>query len=69
MTALREFIKVKNHTVSITLPENFNCDEVEVIVMPKQNSLQSTSDVDSLTIQAVETIEEWQNDIEDDVWV
>jgi hypothetical protein len=34
MTAIREFIKVKNHQVTITLPSDFNYEEVEVIVMP-----------------------------------
>ena len=35
MNAIREFIKVKNHKVEINLPKNFNYDEVEVIIMPK----------------------------------
>jgi|LakMenEpi03Aug12_release.lakeMendotaPanAssembly.Ray.scaffolds.fasta_scaffold716586_1 hypothetical protein len=34
MTAIREFIKVKNHQVTINLPNDFNYEEVEVIVMP-----------------------------------
>ena len=34
MTAIREFIKVKNHQVTIDLPNDFNYEEVEVIVMP-----------------------------------
>lgn len=35
MTAIREFIKVKNHKVIVNLPNNFDSDEVEVIIMPK----------------------------------
>lgn len=37
MEAIRQFIKVKNHQISITLPEDFNADEVEVIILPKQD--------------------------------
>ena len=36
MTALREFIKVKNHEINIKLPNDFDCEEVEVIVLPKK---------------------------------
>jgi hypothetical protein len=34
MTAIREFIKVKNHQVTIDLPDDFDYEEVEVIIMP-----------------------------------
>ena len=33
MEAIREIVKVKNRQVIINLPENFNADEVEVIVL------------------------------------
>jgi len=33
MEAIREIIKVKNRQVIINLPDNFNADEVEVIVL------------------------------------
>ena len=36
MTALREFIKVKNREINIKLPNGFDCEEVEVIVLPKK---------------------------------
>jgi len=36
MTALRKFIKVKNHEVNIKLPNDFDYEEVEVIVLPKK---------------------------------
>ena len=36
MTALREFIKVKNHEVNIQLPNDFDYEEVEVIIIPKK---------------------------------
>jgi len=37
MTAIREFLKVKNHELHMKLPEDFDYEEVEVIVMPKNN--------------------------------
>ena len=33
MEAIREIIKVKNRQVIITLPDDFNADEVEVIIL------------------------------------
>ena len=39
MTALREFIKVKNHEVNIQLPNDFDYEEVEVIIMPKKKMI------------------------------
>ena len=35
MEAIRQFVKVKNHQVNITLPEDFIADEVEVIIFAK----------------------------------
>jgi hypothetical protein len=37
MEAIRQFVKVKNHQVNITLPADFIADEVEVIILPKSN--------------------------------
>ena len=39
MIALREFKKVKNGMIEIQIPDDFNSDEVEVIVMPKYNPM------------------------------
>ena len=36
MTALREFVKVENHKIVLDLPHDFNYDNVEIIIMPKQ---------------------------------
>lgn len=33
MEAIRQFVKVKNRQVNIVLPDNFNADEVEVIIL------------------------------------
>lgn len=38
MEAIRQFVKVKNNQINITLPEHFNAEEVEVIILPSQNS-------------------------------
>jgi len=35
MEAIRRFVKVKNHQLNITLPDDFIADEVEVIILAK----------------------------------
>ena len=40
MEAIRQIVKVKNHKISITLPDNFTADEVEVIILPKSNNVE-----------------------------
>ncbi len=37
MTALREFIKVRNREINIQLPVDFDYQEVEVIIIPKSD--------------------------------
>lgn len=36
MEAIRQTVKVKNNTISIILPENFNAEEVDVIILPAE---------------------------------
>ncbi|MEI7510130.1 MAG: hypothetical protein WCJ62_11780 [Flavobacterium sp.] len=36
MEAIRQTVKVKNHTIRIILPDNFCADEVDVIILPSQ---------------------------------
>jgi len=38
MTAIREFIKVKEHEIHYKLPSDFDYDEVEIIILPKQKT-------------------------------
>jgi|694.fasta_scaffold08555_18 hypothetical protein len=38
MEAIRQTVKVKNHTINIILPEDFNADLVDVIILPSQNN-------------------------------
>jgi len=40
MEAIRQFVKVKNHRVTIILPEDFNAEEVEVIILPNSKKYQ-----------------------------
>lgn len=35
MTALREFAKVDNHILNIKLPDYFDYEEVEALIMPR----------------------------------
>lgn len=35
MTAIREFAKVKNHMLSIKLPDYFDFEDVEVVIIPR----------------------------------
>jgi len=34
MKALRQILDVKNHSLNINLPNDFNADKVEVIILP-----------------------------------
>lgn len=36
MEAIRQIVKVKNHTINIILPDDFNAEEVEVIILPTE---------------------------------
>jgi uncharacterized protein YpuA (DUF1002 family) len=38
MEAIRQTVTVKNHKISITLPEDFMSKEVDVIILPSQNN-------------------------------
>ena len=60
MEAIRQTVKVKNHKISITLPEDFNAEEVDVIIMPSQNIDVSIPQwqIDQVR-ERTERIEEW----------
>ena len=45
MEAIRQTVKVKNHKISITLPDDFNAEEVEVIIFPKQDDFELTEEM------------------------
>ena len=44
MEAIRRFVKVKNHQLNITLPDDFIADEVEVIILAKNEINYQLSD-------------------------
>ena len=37
MEAIRQIVKVIDNKINIILPDNFNAEEVEVIILPSQN--------------------------------
>jgi uncharacterized protein YpuA (DUF1002 family) len=37
MEAIRQIVKVKNNKITITLPENFSSEEVEVIILSSRD--------------------------------
>ncbi len=45
MEAIRQFITVKNRQINITLPDDFNAEEVEVIILPKQDDFVLTDEM------------------------
>ncbi len=44
MEVFRQFAKVNNHQINITLPEDFMADEVEVIIIAKNENEFQLSD-------------------------
>ncbi|MDI9311340.1 MAG: hypothetical protein QM535_14105 [Limnohabitans sp.] len=36
MEAIRQTLKVENHTINIVLPDDFMADEVDVIILPAE---------------------------------
>lgn len=42
MIAIREFLNVVDHQIIINLPDNFDYDEVEAVVMQKKNIIDKT---------------------------
>ncbi len=48
MEAIRQTVKVKNHSFKITLPDNFNVDEVDVIILPKQDDFILTEEMKAI---------------------
>jgi len=45
MEAIRQYIKVNGRNISITLPDDFNADEVEVIILPKNDDFYLTDEM------------------------
>jgi hypothetical protein len=72
MTAIREFTTIKNHELRLQIPEEFDYEEVEVVIMPKHDARTDTQDtvsneeLQALSNHSASTVEEWMD--EDDVW-
>jgi hypothetical protein len=45
MEAIRKFIKVEGKSINITLPDDFYADEVEVIILPKNDDFYLTDEM------------------------
>jgi len=45
MEAIRQYIKVDGRNINITLQDDFNADEVEVIILPKNDDFYLTDDM------------------------
>ena len=45
MEAIRQTVKVKNHSFKITLPDNFNAEEVDVIILSKNDDFTLTDEM------------------------
>lgn len=48
MEAIRQFIKVNGRNINITLPDDFNADEVEVIILPKNDDTYLTDEMKAI---------------------
>nr|WP_322623940.1 hypothetical protein [uncultured Flavobacterium sp.] len=51
MEAIRKFVKVEGKTINITLPDDFYADEVEVIILPKNDDFLLTDEITSMLEQ------------------
>ncbi len=53
MNAIRQFVEVKNHTFTIVLPDDFDANTVEVIILPKQQNKIELSDETKALLDAL----------------
>ncbi len=51
MEAIRQYIKVNGRNISITLPDDFDADEVEVIILPKYDDYSLTDEMKAILDQ------------------
>jgi len=40
MNAIRQFVEVKNHSFTVTLPDDFKDQKVEIIILPSEEELE-----------------------------
>lgn len=53
MEALRQYFKVTGRNITITLPDDFTADEVEVIILPKNDDFYLTDEMKEILEQRV----------------
>lgn len=58
MKAIKQTLKVKNHKVVITLPDDFHSDEVEVIVLSKEDDFILTDEQKAILDERLEEPDE-----------
>lgn len=58
MKAIKQTLKVKNHKVVITLPDDFDSDEVEVIVLSKEDDFILTDEQKAILDERLEEPDE-----------
>jgi len=67
MQAIREMATVKNHKITVTLPNNFNYNKVEIIILPIEEKQESLSDflltLPAMSEQEISDIEAVRKDL------
>ncbi len=58
MTAIRQFIDVKNNSFKVTLPEEFKAQKVEVIIMPFETENEILTWQKDTVLQRIEAIKQ-----------
>lgn len=65
MNAIRQIVEVKNHKLSIELPENFDAEYAEVIIFPKEEELDFEISEDEKALMRKRVAEAKEADFED----
>lgn len=65
MNAIRQIVEVKNHKLSIELPENFDAEYAEVIIFPKEEELDFEISEDEKALMRKRLAEAKEADFED----
>ncbi len=70
MDAIRQFIDVKNHSVQVILPDNFNARRVEVIILPSEDEDDVPQWQKDIVLERIEAIKQNPNLLidEDQFW-
>ena len=47
LTAIKEIKRIKNHKLTVSIPDDFGYDKVEVLILPFEEPFQNTTKVDN----------------------